>query len=312
MEYAPYGASDKIKLSVQIVQNLVAVPTRSGKTCTERDAIKFMMLCQAKRLNPFEGDAFLIGFDTKNGPSFNLVTAHQAYLKRAELHPEFDGLRSGITVSSDNGPLDIEGEIAPNETELVGAWCAVYFKNRKIPMTKRIPLSRFQRQISQQSEWGGPWKDDPGGMITKCAEADALRSAFPTMLGGLYMRDEVAIDVRPSDQPLLQPGKLVKVATQNEQTNDESAESAMGLAPAPKAEAAPNPSEKSIQEQVAELVIGAGYDFTTLQNWGNESGVIENASTISSFDELSADVCKRLLRAKTGLFNGLKSIKERK
>ncbi len=33
-------------------------------------------------------------------------------------------------------------------------------------------------------------------MICKCAEADALRSSFPTMLGGLYMKEElIDIDV---------------------------------------------------------------------------------------------------------------------
>lgn len=30
VEFIPYGAADKIKLSVKIIQNMVAVPTRSG------------------------------------------------------------------------------------------------------------------------------------------------------------------------------------------------------------------------------------------------------------------------------------------
>src|SRR5438045_9534432 len=61
MVYAPFGAPEKdtIKLTPKIVMDLIAVPTRSGKTCSERDAIRFMMMCKARRLNPFEGDAFL-------------------------------------------------------------------------------------------------------------------------------------------------------------------------------------------------------------------------------------------------------------
>ncbi len=51
-------------------------------------------------------------------------------------------------------------------------------------MHKRIRLSRFQKAF-------GVWQDDPGGMIVKCAEADALRSSFPTMLGGLYTKEEI-------------------------------------------------------------------------------------------------------------------------
>ena len=66
-----------------------------------------------------------------------------------------------------------------------GGWAKVFFKNRKQAMYKRVRLQRFQKAF-------GIWQDDPAGMIVKCAEADALRSSFPTMLGGLYLREEVA------------------------------------------------------------------------------------------------------------------------
>lgn len=45
-------------------------------------------------------------------------------------------------------------------------------------------MERFNKGFAQ-------WAVDPAGMICKCAEADALRSSFPTLLGGLYMRDEM-------------------------------------------------------------------------------------------------------------------------
>src|SRR5438477_1143011 len=85
VEFTPHGSQDKIKLTVGMVQRMVAVPTKSGRTCSERDAFKFIMLCRARRLDPFQGDAFLIGFDAKDGPQFSLITAHQAFLKRAGL-----------------------------------------------------------------------------------------------------------------------------------------------------------------------------------------------------------------------------------
>src|SRR5580693_5423162 len=95
-EYVPFGAQDKIKLSISIVQNLIAVKTRSGKTCSQNDALKFIAMCLARRLHPLEGDSFLIGYDGKDGPTFSLITAHQAFLKRAELNPEYDGMTSGV------------------------------------------------------------------------------------------------------------------------------------------------------------------------------------------------------------------------
>lgn len=184
VEYKPFGADDTIKMSVAIVQNLVAVPTRSGKTCSEKDALKFIAMCRAKRLNPFEGDAYLIGYDGKEGPQFSLITAHQTYLKRAELHPEFDGMKSGIIIEENGELRDMEGDFFMTGQKVVGGWATVFFKNRKQPMHKRVRLARFQKSY-------GVWQDDPAGMICKCAEADALRSAFPTMLGGLYLREEI-------------------------------------------------------------------------------------------------------------------------
>ncbi len=187
MTFVPFGAADSIKLSVEIVKNLIAVPTKSGQTCTDRDAMKFMMLCRAQRLNPFAGDAFLIGYDSRDGgePSFSLITAHVAFLKRAETHPEFDGMKSGIIVVDEANRLtEIEGDFHLPEQTVVGGWATVYFKNRKYPITRKVRLSRFQKGF-------GVWKDDPAGMICKVAESDSLRSSFPTLIGGLYMQEEL-------------------------------------------------------------------------------------------------------------------------
>lgn len=184
MEFIPFGSEDKIKLSVSIIKNLVCTKTKSGKVCTDTDAIRFMMLCQARRLNPFEGDCFLIGYDGKDGPTFSLITAHQAFLKRAEVNKEYDGLKSGVIIERDGQMQDLEGDFYLPGDKVLGGWSTVFFKNRKQPMHKRIRMERFRKSF-------GIWIDDAAGMIVKCAEADALRSSFPTMLGGLYLKEEV-------------------------------------------------------------------------------------------------------------------------
>lgn len=168
MEYVPFGGKDPIKLSIQNVQNLIAVKTRSGKTCSVNDAIKFMMMCKARLLNPYEGDAFLIGYDGKDGPTFSLITAHQAFLKRAELHPEYDGMKSGVILQGkeDKKLSEIEGDFyQPDSETVVGGWATVFFKNRKYPMSKKIRLARFQKQF-------GVWQDDPAGMVCKCFDEE--------------------------------------------------------------------------------------------------------------------------------------------
>lgn len=184
IEFTPFGAKEKIQLSIEIVKRLIAVKTKSGKTCSDEDAFRFMLMCQARHLNPFEGDAFLIGYDGQHGASFSLITAHQAFLKRAELNPEFDGLESGTIVLREAKIVDLIGDWHMPNDKILGGWATVFFKNRSHPMTKRVRLDRFNKQF-------GIWRDDPAGMIVKCAEADALRSSFPTMLGGMFTHEEM-------------------------------------------------------------------------------------------------------------------------
>jgi phage recombination protein Bet len=225
----PFGSDDTIKLTINNIKNLIAVKTKSGKTCSDNDAIKFIMMCKARLLNPYEGDAFLIGYDNKDGSaSFSLITAHQAFLKRAELHPQYDGMESGVIVEVDGKLEQHEGDFIENGWTLAGGWATVFFKNRSHPMKKRVNLSRFQKS------WG-IWQDDPAGMIVKCAEADVLRSSFPTMLGGLYMREELNADVQADKvvKPIFAEPPTVTVE-------------ALPVAPAPTATAPEPPSKRAL------------------------------------------------------------------
>jgi len=195
IEYTPFGTNEKIKLSVSIVQMLVAVPTKSGKLPSRNDCIKFMMLCRARHLNPFEGDAYLLGYDAQDGPQFSLITAHQVFLKRAEASENFSGMESGVIVTDKEGnkERECEGDYFRADEKLVGGWAKVYRRDRDKPFYKRLNLGVFNTGRSR-------WAKDPAGMIVKCAEADALRAAFPTHLGGLYNIEESrsVIDVKPA------------------------------------------------------------------------------------------------------------------
>ena len=185
IEYAAFGGDSKVKLTIRMVSDVIAVKTKSGVGPTLGDCYKFAMLCKARGLNPFEGDAFLIGYDCKDGAKFNLITAHQAFLKRAEVNPDFNGMESGIVVKDGDGKtIEKQGDFKEPAEALIGGWARVHFKTKTIPMFKKINLERFRKPF-------GVWNENPEGMIVKCAEADALRSAFPTKMGGLYLKEEV-------------------------------------------------------------------------------------------------------------------------
>jgi hypothetical protein len=93
-------------------------------------------------------------------------------------------MESGTIVLRQGQVVDLLGDWHMQNDNVLGGWATVYFKNRKYPMKKRLRLTRFNKG------WG-IWKEDPAGMIVKCAEADALRSSFPTMLGGMFIQEEV-------------------------------------------------------------------------------------------------------------------------
>ncbi len=204
VEIIPFGTTDRIRLSAAIVRQMIAQPTRSGKLPDDNQCIKFIMLCKARHLNPFEGDAFMLGYDTQTGPQFSLITAHQVFLKRAEASKGFNGMESGVIVRQPDhdgkmgsGPIiEREGDLVYDDEKLVGGWAKVFRKDREKPFYRRLKLATFNTGRSR-------WEKDPAGMICKCAEADALRTAFPTHLGGLYIEEEPqVIDAQSSALPI--------------------------------------------------------------------------------------------------------------
>lgn len=184
VEYKPLGQEMAIKLTPQIVTNNLCVPTRSGKLPTPAEVINFMMLCRSRSLNPFEGDAFLVGYDAKDGPKFSLITGIQAFLKRSESCPEYDGHRAGIVVMAGGKMQEIEGSLAPAKAELLGGWAEVYRSDRKVPIKSTVDISVYNTSRSR-------WSIDPKGMIRKVALSQALREAFPTRLGGMNSQEEM-------------------------------------------------------------------------------------------------------------------------
>jgi phage recombination protein Bet len=189
-KYTPLGKTEEIELTIEWVLKYVANPTASGKLPSQSDVVKFIQLCKARSLDPWEGDAYLVGYDTKDGPVFNIITAVQALLKRAELSKDFDGMESGVVVLSNNVVSNRPGSIVLKSEELIGGWAKVIRKNCSIPFYSEIPLDVYDTRRSR-------WLKDPSGMIQKCAKASALREAFPQKCGGLFTAEEMEIVVNP-------------------------------------------------------------------------------------------------------------------
>jgi phage recombination protein Bet len=302
MEFVPFGSEQKIKLSIAIVKNVCAVKTKSGRTCSDADAMKFMMLCSGKGLNPFEGDAYLVGYDSQqNGtivPTFSQITAHQALLKRAEVHAEYKGMESGIVIRDEKGEiLDRKSCFILKDEELLGGWAIVH-RVTKMPVYSRLALA--QRKPKYDTQFWQPPKD--AEQIQKCAEADAMREAFPSKIGGLFLRNEmdfpINVEVHAADLP---QHRLVEI-TNGEPPQEKEQQP---VAEKPK-EAAPANSARS---DLAQFVISEGFNFDHLQQWALETNNIPGADSLTSFDEIAEVDAKRILRSKHGLKQGLEKAK---
>ena len=218
--FTPFMSQEKLTLTPGHVMRFLCKPTRKGAICSPEQALRFCMLCKARGLNPWEGDAFIVGYDAKDGPEFNLITAFQAIIKRAEVHPGYDGMESGIVVRRSDALIDIEGEITIKGDTLAGGWARVHRKDLKVPTYRRVNLASYMG--NEYSRWG----KDPGGMIIKVAMAKALRETFPNTLGGMYMdgefdRESTAREPVKMPQPIQQPaagddGLIAKILEQQE------------------------------------------------------------------------------------------------
>lgn len=190
--FEPYGSNDEIKLSVPLIRRYIATPAKDKESGQEiqpsdEECVKFLMLCKARRLNPFEGDAFMVPFwdGRLRRHAWSLITAHSAFLKRAELHPKYDGMESGVIVQDKDGNIvERKGDFRLNTDTLLGGWAIVYHKDKSHPKVSRVRLATYKKEF-------GVWMGDPEGMICKVAEAQGLRDSFPTMIGGMFLRDEM-------------------------------------------------------------------------------------------------------------------------
>lgn len=301
VEFIPFGGETKIRLSISIVKTLIAAKTKSGRTCSDQDAMKFIMLCKAKGLDPFEQDAYLVGYDTTvNGvviPTYTQITAHQALLKRAEVHAEYKGMDSGIVVRNENGQQEERKAcFILDEEELLGGWATVH-RMSKMPVYSKLSLA--QRKPTYETQF---WKGAKAAeQIQKCAEADALRLAFPSKIGGLFLREEMDFPINVEAHAVELPThRLVDVTPADSEPQTETAQSE----PQQEQHREPAPA-KSARADLAQFVVSEGFSFDDFQRWAMESNNVPGADSLTTFDEVPEADAKRIMRSKDGLKKGL-------
>lgn len=193
---------------------------------TDKECVMFGQLCKANGLNPWLREAYLIKYDEKAPAA--MVTGKDAYMKRANEHPQFDGLEAGVKVFvPEAGQIEYREGAAyyPDLGEqLIGGWAKVYRKDRSRPSYEEVSLKEYDKGQSK-------WKEAPATMIRKVALVHALREAFPTNIQGMYDADETPYeaDVEGSFQDVSnrpRPGEALRAHQQRAKALREAASAA--------------------------------------------------------------------------------------
>jgi len=209
-EYKPLGQSEAIRLTAAAILKYCATPTRSGKMPEEKTILKFAATCKASRLNPLSQppDAWLLGYDSQSGASWSIITSIGALFKRADHNRQYNGMKSGVIVRREDGSIEnVDGEFFLETDTLVGGWAEVFRKDREVSQVARIKLETYSTGRSH-------WAKDPARMITKCAEAAALRKAFPNETAGLYVQEEEGI-IQNTVEPVAKEKPVVVDASES-------------------------------------------------------------------------------------------------
>ena len=168
---------------------------------TEQEIAMFIGMCKANRLNPFNKEAYLIKYSSEPA---TMVTSKDIFFKRANQNPNFDGMESGIIVLKNDKQIEKRtGHIYIKGETIVGAWCKVYRKDWSHPIYQEVNMSEYEGR-KKSGELNQNWKQKPAVMITKVAEATALRKAFTESLQGMYITEEtdnVAVEIPAREQP---------------------------------------------------------------------------------------------------------------
>lgn len=176
---------DNIMLDAETVKNYL---TNGNGQVTDKEVAMYVQLCKAQQLNPFLKEAYLIKYS--NSTPASIVVSKDAFTKRAEAHPQYDGMKSGIIVMSKDGKItEREGAFhLPNEN-VVGGWARVYRKDKKTETYDSVAYDEYAVKDSN-GNINTMWRTKPATMIQKVAEVHALRKAFPERLSGMYVEEE--------------------------------------------------------------------------------------------------------------------------
>ena len=172
LAHSPEFSSEQVRLLGQTV----------AKDCNQDELAFFLNVCKLKRLDPFTGQVHCVKrWDSTLGA------------KKMSIQVGIDGFR--VIAARTNDLAGISEPEFDDEEQEYPKWARVTVyrygrDNEKIPYTAKARYNEYV-QTKQDGSANHMWATKPYIMLGKCAEALALRKAFPDELSGMYSDDEM-------------------------------------------------------------------------------------------------------------------------
>lgn len=179
----------KIRLTPEIVRNYLVSGNKEAVSMQE--LAMFMNLCKYTQLNPWAKEAYCIKYGSEPAA---MVVGKEAFQKRAEANPNYDGSEAGIVVLNESGEVVYrKGTMKLPGDELIGGYAEVWRKDRT--HSTRIEVS-FDEYVGRKKDGSlnSQWSKKPATMIRKVALVQALRETFPSAFGGMYAAEEQGVE----------------------------------------------------------------------------------------------------------------------
>ena len=167
---------------------------------TRQEAKKFILMCVAKKLNPYmPGEVYIVKYTSQKGDAkANIIIGKDAFLRKADEHPMYKGMKAGVVVIKEgkDEPVERIGTLVLPKEELIGGWAEIVRSDRDEPTKSVVSLAEYHAHNKT-------WNEKTATMIRKVAIVAALREAFAGDFGGMYSQEEM-------DQAF-DPGKEIAV-----------------------------------------------------------------------------------------------------
>ncbi len=150
------------------------IKQNTAKGTTNIELAYFIKVCQSMELNPFNKEVWCY---KDNRDNLLIFAGRDGFLKKAQTHPAFGGIRSIEVCQNDeielNIPIgEIHHKVNPKVARgaIIGAY-AIVFRKEGEPTIEWADFQTYNKGYNA-------WKSHPAEMIKKVAETHALKKAF--------------------------------------------------------------------------------------------------------------------------------------